>query len=271
MNLPRVRMMMVSVLTVGLGLPASVIAGGVMPEIIAHRGASFDSPENTLAALKLAWEQKAEGSEFDIYLTKDGKIAVIHDSSTKRTGGEAMVVAKSNWDDLRKLDVGVWKSAQYAGEKIPSLEEMLSNVPAGKKVFVEVKCGPEVVPEMLRVIAASKLKPEQTPVISFKADVIAAVKQARPELPAYWLVGLGKKAPTVEAVIAKAREIKADGLDLSATEVLTKDYAAAIKKAGLKLYVYTVNDPAVARRMADIGVDGITTDRPMWLREQLAK
>lgn len=264
------RMMMLSLLS-GCLYGSTSKAEGVVPEIIAHRGASFDAPENTVAAIKLAWEQKADGSELDIYITKDGKLAVIHDSNTKRTAGQEFLIAKSNWDELRKLDVGSWKSAQYAGEKIPSLEEMLAQVQPGKKLFVEVKCGPEAVPEMLKAIEASKLKPEQTPVISFKSDVIAAVKKARPDLPAYWLVGLGKKAPTVEAIIAKAREIKADGLDLSATETLTKEYAAAIKKAGLKLYVYTVNDPTVAKRMADIGVDGITTDRPRFLREQLSK
>lgn len=264
------RMMMVALLSACL-FGSTSKAGGNMPEIIAHRGASFDSPENTVAAIKLAWEQKADGSEFDIFLTKDGKLAVIHDANTKRTAGQEFEVSKTPWNELRKLEVGSWKSAQYAGEKIPSLAEMLAQVPQGKKVFVEVKCGPEAVPEMLKVIADSKLNPEQTPVISFKSDVIAAVKKARPEIPAYWLVGLGKKAPTVEEVIAKAREIKADGLDLSATDVLTKEYAAAIKKEGFKLYVYTVNDVNVAKRMVDIGVDGITTDRPLWLREQLGK
>ncbi|WP_020470737.1 glycerophosphodiester phosphodiesterase [Zavarzinella formosa] len=242
-----------------------------MPEMVAHRGASYDAPENTVAAIKLAWEQKADGSEFDIYLTKDGKIVVIHDADTKRTAGVAMPVAKSQFDELRKLDIGTWKNAKYAGEKIPTLAEMFATVSPGKKVFVEVKCGPEIVPEMVKVMADSKLKPEQMPVISFNADVIAATKKARPDVPAYWLVTLNKKTQTVESLIAKAKEIHADGLDLSASALLDKPFADAIKKAGLKLYVWTVDDPKVAKRMAEIGVDGITTNRPQWLREQLAK
>jgi glycerophosphoryl diester phosphodiesterase len=161
---------------------------------------------------------------------------------------------------------------KFTGQKVPTLDEMLATVPAGKRVFIEVKCGPEIVPELDRVLKASKLKPEQTPVISFNADVIAAVKKARPDLAAYWIVSLKKDdGKTADKVIARARDVKADGLDLSATEVLDKDYAAKIKASGLKLFVWTVNDLGVARRMMEFGVEGITTDRPGWLREQLGQ
>jgi glycerophosphoryl diester phosphodiesterase len=250
------------------------IAAAPKVEIVAHRGASHDAPENTLAALKLAWEQKADASEFDIYLSKDGKIVVIHDADTKRTAGVDKKVAGQRLDELRTLDVGKWKGAKFAGEKIPTLEEMLAAVPNGKTVFVEVKCGPEVLPELDCVLKASALQPVQTPIISFNAQVIAAVKKTRPDLPAYWIVSLNRKGqmpPTAEELIAKAKEIRADGLDLSAAEVLDKSYAAKIKAAGLKLYVWTVNDPAAARRMVGIGADGITTDRPGWLRERLTE
>ena len=258
-----------------LSLPA--LAADPRVEIIAHRGASHDAPENTVAAIKLAWEQNADGSEFDVYLSKDGRVVVLHDKDTERTAGVKKVVADCTLAELRSLDVGKWKDPKYAGEKIPTLEEMLATVPAGKKVFVEVKCGPEIVPEMVRVLKASKLKPEQTPVISFNADVIAAVKKARPDLPAYWLAGLkeNKKTktppPTAEDVIATAKRINADGVDLQAAPVLDKAYADKVRAAGLRLYVWTVNDVAEARRMVEVGAEGITTDRPAWLREQLLK
>jgi glycerophosphoryl diester phosphodiesterase len=267
-----------TVAALALSLPLS--AGERPVEIIAHRGASHDAPENTVAAIRLAWEQMADGSEFDIYLTKDGKIAVIHDKDTKRTaGGTNLAVATSTLAELRAVDVGRWKGEKFAGEKVPTLDEMLATVPAGKKVFVEVKCGPEIVPELDRVLNASKLKPEQTPVISFNAPVIAEFKRVRPDVPAYWLVSLtppkNKKKefvpPTADELVKRAKELKADGLDLSAADVLDEAYAKTIKAAGLKLYVWTVNDPAVARRMVKVGVDGITTDRPAWLREQLGK
>lgn len=243
-------------------------------EIIAHRGASYDAPENTVAAIKLAWEQKADGSEFDVYLTKDGRIAVIHDATTKRTAGADHKIAESTLPELRKLDVGTWKNPKFAGEKIPTLDEMLATVPAGKAAYIEVKCGPEIVPELTRVLKTTTLQPAQLPVISFNAAVIAAVKKARPDIPAYWLVSLdrkGVKPPTAAELIAKAKELHADGLDLSATATLDAAFADEVKRAGLKLYVWTVNDPVVAKRMVQLGVNGITTDRPAWLREHLAK
>ena len=239
-------------------------------EIVAHRGASFDAPENTVASMKLAWEQKADVGELDVFLSRDGKIVVIHDPTTRRTTGVDGKVAEMTLAELRKLDAGKWKNEKFAGERIPTLEEILATVPPGKRLFIEVKCWPEIVPELDRVLKASRLKPEQTVVISFSADVVAAVKKARPDLPAYWVVSLvGKR--TARELIDKAKQIGADGLDLSANPaVLDKAFAEQVKSAGLRLYVWTVNDVALARKMIEAGVEGITTDRPGWLREQLA-
>ena len=75
-------------------------------EIIGHRGASFDAPENTLAAIRLAWEQKADAAEFDVFLSKDGKIVVIHDANTKRTAGVDKRVVDQTLDELRALTSG---------------------------------------------------------------------------------------------------------------------------------------------------------------------
>lgn len=255
------------VMALSLSVPPAV-------EIVAHRGASHDAPENTVAAMRLAWEQKADAVECDIYLTRDGKIAVIHDKDTKRTAGTSKLVAQSTLAELRTLDVGTWKNAKYAGEKVPTLEEVLETVPEGKRIFIEVKCGPEIVPELGRVLAAAKRKPETTPIISFNADVVKAVKESHPELPAYWVVSLDPKKgepPALKDLIARAKEIKADGLDLSASPRLDANAAKSVKAAGLRLFVWTVNDPALARRMVEVGVEGITTDRPGWLREQLAR
>lgn len=269
-----------------LAATAAPAAEPLKVEIVAHRGASADAPENTVAAIELAWKQNADASEFDVLLTKDGKLVVIHDATTKRTTGTDLKVVDSTLAELRKLDAGSWKDKKFAGEKLPTLDEMLATVPSGKsgggagepvggsplkRVFIEIKCGPEAVPEMDRVIRASKLKPEQTVVISFNADVVAASKKLRPDLQALWIVSLsGKK--TAEDLIAKAKEIKADGLDLSATAaVLDKAFGDKVKAAGLKLYVWTVDDADLARKMIAAGVESITTNKPGWLREQLAK
>jgi glycerophosphoryl diester phosphodiesterase len=258
-------------------LAAPLVASADPPklEIVAHRGASFDAPENTVAAIKLAWEQKADAAEFDVYLSKDGKIVVTHDANTKRITGVDRKVVDQTLAELRALDVGKWKNAKFAGERMPTLEEMLATVPAGKRVLIEVKCGPEIVPELDRVLRGCKRKPEQTPVIAFNAAVIAAVKKARPDLKAYWLVTLSPKKSkprTAEELIARAKDIQADGLDLSADpKVLTKEFGSKVTAAGLALYVWTVNDVELAKQMIDAGAASITTDRPGWLRERLGK
>lgn len=242
-------------------------------EIIAHRGASRDAPENTTVAMRLAWEQGADASEFDVRLSRDGRAVVIHDVDTRKVAGVAGLVADRSLAELRALDVGAWKEDRFTGERMPTLSEMLAATAAGKRAFVEIKCGPEVVPELDQALGASGLPPERTPVISFNRAVVAAVKAARPDLPVYWLVSLkpeeGKRVPTADELIAVARDIGADGLDVSAHDALTAEFAQRVKAAGLKIYVYTVNDADVAARLAGYGVDGITTDRPGWLRERL--
>jgi glycerophosphoryl diester phosphodiesterase len=244
-----------------LALGAHAPRSGVV-EIIAHRGASFDAPENTLAAFRLAWQQCADAVECDVRLTRDGHLVVIHDANTRRIAGADRPVAAQTLDDLRRLDVG-------SGERIPTLAEVLATVPDGKRVYVEVKAGPEAVPELDRVLAAGGLHPRQTVVISFSAEVVAAAKAARPDVPAYWVVELTGRTTAAE-LIGTARAVGADGLDLSADPaVLDAAFASAVRAAGLKLCVWTVNDADLARAMIDVGVGAITTDRPGWLRDRL--
>ncbi|MBA4186638.1 MAG: glycerophosphodiester phosphodiesterase [Planctomycetaceae bacterium] len=239
-------------------------------KIIGHRGASYDAPENTLASIRLAWEQHADAVEFDVWQSRDGEIVLLHDATTKRTGGVDRLVTDQTLEELRRLDVGSWKSAAFAGERIATLAEVLATVPTGKRALIEVKCGPEAVPELVRVLAASGLAPEQTVVISFHATVIAAVKRTRPDVPAYWVVNLVGEKRTAEELIAIAGQIKADGLDLSATpEVLDRAFGSKVLAAGLLLCVWTVDTVELAHAMIAAGVECLTTNRPGWLREQL--
>jgi len=236
-------------------------------ELIAHRGASHDAPENTVAAFNLAWEQQADGAECDLYLTKDGHIVGFHDKTAKRTAGVDKPITECTFAELRELDVGSWKNPRYHGEKIPSFQELISAVPAGKKIYIEIKSGPEIVPELLRQMKEHGKPVAETPIICFNAKVIAAVKEERPDLPAYFLHDPEKI--TAEELIQKAREIHADGVDLRANAKLDAEYARKILDAGLRLDVWTVNSPEEARRVAELGVQGITTDRPAFLREHL--
>lgn len=254
---------------------ASEQTAAAQMEIVAHRGASFDAPENTLAAFKLGWAQQADAVELDIMLSKDGRIVVIHDKDTQRLAGVDRPVVGQTLAELRSLDVGRWKDAKFTGEKPPLLSEVLATIPDGRRLFIEVKCGAELVPELVRELKAAGKKPEQTAIIGFSADAMAAVKQALPHLEVYWIVNIkpdpksDKQPLSVDELIATAKRIKADGLDLSACDTIDKAFGDKVRSAGLKLAVWTVNDPAVARAMQAAGVQSLTTDRPGWMREQL--
>lgn len=246
--------------------------------IVAHRGASHDAPENTVAAFNLAWEQNADAVEGDFYLTRDGKIACIHDKTTKKTAGKEIKVADATLAELQKLEYGAWKHAKYKGEPLPTLDDALKTVPAGKKIFIEIKCGPEIVPALKAALKKSSLKPEQTIVIAFDEEVIAAVKQTIPGIKAFWLTSFkldaqtGKWTPSVGSILGTLKKIKADGLDCKAEpKVVTKAFVKKIRAAGMELHCWTINDAKLARKFQKLGFDSITTDRPAFLRKALAK
>ncbi len=246
--------------------------------IIGHRGASHDAPENTITSYKLAIEQGADGFEGDYWLNASGHILDLHDKDTKRVAGKKLLVTKAPFEQLRALDIGSWKSPKWRNERMPTLDEVLAIVPTGKKVFLELKSGPELAAPIAKVIAASHVSPDQIVLISFHADALAACKKEMPQLKTLWLCGFEKKKdgpppPTVEEVAATVRRIHADGLNGQAVP----DYfdAAFIKRLGelgcREFSIWTVDDPKVAQFYADLGTWSITTNRPGWLREQLKK
>lgn len=259
---------------VGMALSGSALAG---PDIVAHRGASHDAPENTLAAFRLAWQQDADAIEGDFHLSKDGRVVCIHDASTKRTADRDLKVAESTLAELQKLDVGSRKAPEYAGERIPTLEDVLATVPAGKRIFIEIKCGPEILPGIEKALLAARLKPEQAVIICFKADIIAAAKKRLPDRKAMWLTSLPKgktgdnRSPAAKSVLAELDRIEADGVDCNAQAGIEKDFAQALRQAGREFHIWTVDSPAVAKHFAQLGVDSITTNRPAFLREQLGQ
>ena len=243
-------------------------------EIIAHRGASFDAPENTLAAMKLAWEQNADGVELDLWLSKDGQLIVFHDKETKRFDATARAITNLTLAEARQLDVGSWKGQKFSGEPVPTLESILATIPKGKRVVLEIKDGPRIVPELTRVLKASGRSLQELVFISFNYDSLVAAKKDWPQCDHYFLMDYKKNArtqefPELKPLIARAKAGKFDGLNLNFNWPITKEFVSEVKGAGLKMYVWTVNDAEVARRLKEAGVDGITTDKPQWMREQL--
>jgi len=239
------------------------------PKVVAHRGSSFVAPENTLAAFKLGYEQKADGCELDIHLSSDGRMMVIHDKDTSRTaGGKNLVVLQSKSDELRKLDFGTFKSEKYAGEKVPFLEEVLDIVPKDttQSLYIEIKVGPEAVPPLKKALEASG-KMSQMVIISFNMDACIAAKKAIPAVPVYFLKGADKEKGTKKPLphslelVKKVKDAGLDGLDVS-FDGLTPEIIKETHAQGLSFHVWTVDDPQDAVRFAQMGVDSITTNKP---------
>ena len=234
-------------------------------QYIGHRGASFDAPENTVASAKLAWEMGADAVEADIYLAKDNRIMVIHDSETKRTcHGKNYTIKDTPSILLRDLDAGIWKGENFKGEKIPFISEIIETVPKGKKLVIEIKCSEDVLPFLRKVVEKSG-KETSLIFISFDWEVILKTKEEFPGNPCYWLSGTknGLRKRMEQAVTAGLT-----GVDLKSS-VIDEEVMAWAKELKLDVVAYTVDDPKEAKRLIALGVDKITTNRPKWLKEQV--
>lgn len=272
------------ILLLALALPAFAQTGTV--EVIAHRGAGQGTldpevpPENTLPAFDWAWRHAVDAAECDVHASKEGRPVVIHDATTKRTTDQDWPVAERTFAELRTLDAGSWKGPRWAGTRLPALEEVLALVPPGRRQFVEVKSGADTVPAVARAIRASGLPAWQVPVISFREEVVRSAKALLPDNPCYQLVEFeadyraGAWKVNYHRVAADSTGLEplfgpgSDGVDVSFDGPL-RSIAERSRAAGRPWIVWTVNDPDLAVEMARLGASGITTDRPLAIRQGL--
>lgn len=252
-------------------------------KIVGHRGASDDAPENTLESLHLAWEQGAYGAECDITRTRDGKLVLMHDDSTGRTAlkGVDLLVERTDWKDLKKLDVGSWKGKKWKGVKIPLLEDVLRAIPACKHLFVEIKSGaanrgadPRVLNDLENLIRKEKLAPEKITFISFDHDFLHRLKKRLPRYHVYYLTTYLKFTGTwpevrnegeLEKYIQAALANGIDGLDLESSSVITGEWVKKIHDQGLKVAIWSYSQDDTlenALRYQEMGVDFLTTNTP---------
>lgn len=243
-------------------------------EIIAHRGASHDAPENTLASIQLGWEQNADAVEIDVQFSRDGHIVVIHDNNTRKTAGVRKKVYAQTLAQLKALDVGRWKHAKWAGERIPTLAEAFAAIPEGKRLFVEIKCGAECIPKFVEDFKASGRKAGQVVPIGFSLETMRQLKQALPDLEVCWVAAFRRTlrgwSPKAEKLIERATGAGLDGLDVGGRGPVDAEFVLKVHQAGLKLYIWTVDSVSKAKRLIAAGVDGITTNKPGWLRWELS-
>ena len=252
------------------------------PLIIAHRGASGEAPENTMDAFKLAWELGADGIEGDFHLTRDGHIVAIHDKDTNKVtkGKNKLIVKKTNLQELQKIDVGSWKNEKYFKARIPTLEEVIDSLPMGKKFFIEIKCGTEIMKPLIHVINLKvterpELK-ENISFISFDINVVRSCRSEWPEIEANYLESykkikeISKWTPSENEVFQFLKLSLASGLGSQANkEVLKQSFIERLRQNQLSFHCWTINDIETARHFRDLGVDSITTDFPKRIRDGL--
>lgn len=235
------------------------------PRIVAHRGASGEAPENTLAAFRLAWELGVESIELDVHATKDDQVVVMHDPTTKRTGGVDLAIADHTLAELATVDVGSWKHARFASERIPTLANVFAATPTERTVFVEIKSGPSTVPAVARAIRAAP------PTIAvalqgYDAATLAALSRELPGIAAYWTIDPpmqgDRPLPYPPTILDEAKRHGFAGVALF-HGVVTSELVDRARSLQLAVDVWTVNDAAVLGRwVADERVRWIETDRP---------
>jgi glycerophosphoryl diester phosphodiesterase len=238
------------------------------PKLIAHRGSSDAAPENTLAAFKLAWEEEADGIEGDFRMSKDGRVVCIHDEDTRRTTDKKFVVANTDWEQLKSLDAGSWKSKRYTNQRLPLLEEILAILPPDKFFFIEIKCGPEIAPALSQILKGADSR--HVFIISYNSDVIAACRKLLPNFQAHLVSKLPgiQKPENQTRLLEQLASIEATGLQFKHTARITGGFIGQLRKSGRMTACWTVDSPKTAGRIAALGVDFITTNRPAILRRQ---
>ena len=262
-----------AVMTVAALAGCATVKKPAYDTLIAHRGESKDAPENTLPAYKLAVE-RGFGFECDLYLSKDGRVFTFHDPDLKRTtgGANSSKCSEASWEEtLSKLDVGSWgkwKDSKFAGTPPALLEDVLALAKNGRRIYLEIKSGPEIVPVIKAILSSqNNATPDNVLFICFNQSVCKSVKDILPEYTVYWLVCAKKKDGgtsrpiTVDEVIAGARDAEADGVDMQFDpDVVDEAFVAAVKKAGLSFHVWTVDDLSHALRAFAVGADTVTTN-----------
>jgi glycerophosphoryl diester phosphodiesterase len=226
--------------------------------IIAHRGASGNAPENTLAAFRKAVALGATFIETDLQLSRDARFVAIHDGTVNRTTNGQGAVHDMTLADLRKLDAGSWFGSEFAGERIPTLEEILEFSRKNDVVFyLEIKPGAAWGGEhaLIGALRESGEIPRAV-VISFDAAIVLNLRKIEPTLMTGLLYDGQIENPLEKAVEIGARQLAIRG------DLVTPALIAQAKKKDLQVVCWTVNHPAHMRMLAAAGVDGIMSDYP---------
>nr|WP_297461259.1 glycerophosphodiester phosphodiesterase family protein [uncultured Halomonas sp.] len=232
--------------------------------ITAHRGSSWKAPENTLAAIEQAIEDGADYVEFDVRLTADDAIVVSHDDSLRRLTGHAQSLSEMTLKQARQIDVGSWFDDAFAGQRIPTFEEVLELTRHRAGLYIELKPGPgearQLVARVLEELPEARR--DEAVMASLSPVVIREVNRQAPDMRttlfAQFVLRGGLNLTTIDALGLRHNRV-------------TEDAVEAAHHYGYQLHAWTVNSRGQMSRLIDLGVDNIITDRPALLSEVLAE
>jgi glycerophosphoryl diester phosphodiesterase len=259
-------------LLIGLLIAAVPLLGGLTDllahdtddeiQIIAHRGASGARPENTMAAFKLAIEEKATWVELDVQENAEGEVIVTHDSDYMKIAGVNLKTWDATMEALADIDIGSWFDPEYASERTPLLRDVLELAKdSGTGVLIELKYygHDEMLEQRVADVVEQTGMTGQIRAMSLTYQAVQKMKELRP----HWTVGL-----LATATVGDLPALEADFLAVNmatASVGLVRD----AREVGKEVYVWTVNDPLSMSHMASLGVSGLITDEPALARAVL--
>jgi glycerophosphoryl diester phosphodiesterase len=215
------------------------------------------------------FQQQADGVEVDIRLTLDNKIVCHHDKSALRTTGIDRKIEDMSLEEIQSLDCGSWFGENWSDERIPELKDVLKSVPKDKEIYIEVKTKEEIVPFLLQDIDEQKLSIDQITVITFFPEVIREIKRRDANIKCNLLIAFDYKDIAVDEIIDLAVKIDANGLGAQNHKRLNRQFIQSLKNTGKSVHVWTVNSRKEAEEYLKNGIDSITTNKPLYLRNHL--
>lgn len=230
------------------------------PRLFAHRGGGSLAPENTLAAFRIGQSLGYRAHEFDVKLSKDAVSMLLHDETLERTTNGKGRAADFAWPELLRLDAGAWHSAAFRGERLPSFEEVAHALRSkGTMANVEIKPTPgferETGAQVAREAEALWKDADVPPLLSsFSLEALMAAKEAAPRLPRAWLASRFAEEDWERLAKLEAVSVHTNHRKLEPANI------ARLHERGYRVLLYTVNEVDAARRLFDLGADGIITD-----------
>lgn len=241
-------------------------------EIIGHRGFAAIAPENTLAGFRKAIEAGADSIELDLQLTADRVAVVFHDESLERTTGTTGKLREKSLEELKRLDAGRWKGAEFAGQQIPTFKEALAQLKEIRKfIYLDVKryCHWEEkdIENLLEMISEAGLE-EKCVVTSFNEEFVEKVGRCSGEIRLGYIVA---KESDYEIELAKASQ-REKTVMVSEYHLLLKKPALikASQNLGVEIVAWTVDSLEDMQKLEELGVTKIVTNCLIFKREEIS-